>query len=120
MCEEKMYKAYNFDDKFLPYGIFYYVKKVFAEADFVIGNLETTICEEAPYTGEEYKINGKYHCNAPASYLDILKYAGFDMFALSNNHNLDCRGFGNRRNYRRSRKAKVSPYGTVYRPQREG
>ena len=27
MCEEKMYKAYNFDDKFLPYGIFYYVKK---------------------------------------------------------------------------------------------
>ena len=94
MCEEKMYKAYNFDDKFLPYGIFYYVKKVFAEADFVIGNLETTICEEAPYTGEEYKINGKYHCNAPASYLDILKYAGFDMFALSNNHNLDCGALG--------------------------
>lgn len=94
MCEEKMYKAYNFDDKFLPYGIFYCVKKVFAEADFVIGNLETTICEEAPYTGEEYKINGKYHCNAPASYLDILKYAGFDMFALSNNHNLDCGALG--------------------------
>ena len=90
MCEQKMYQAYNYNGKFLPYDIFYYVRKLFQEADFVVGNLETMVCEEAPFTGEQYKIKGKYHCNAPDSYLDILKYAGFDMFAMANNHNLDC------------------------------
>lgn len=90
MCEQKMYQAYNYDETFLPYDIFYYVKKLFKEADFVVGNLETMVCEEAPFTGEQYKINGKYHCNAPDSYLDVLKYAGFDMFVMANNHNLDC------------------------------
>lgn len=90
MCEQKMYKAYNYDGKFLPYDIFYYAKKIFMEADLVAGNLETMICETAPYTGEQYKINGKYHCNAPSSYLDILKYVGFDLFVMANNHNLDC------------------------------
>lgn len=90
MCEQKMYQAYNYGGKFLPYDIFYYVKSIFNEADLVVGNLETMVCESAPYTGEKHKINGKYHCNAPDSYLDILKYAGFDLFTMANNHNLDC------------------------------
>lgn len=90
MCEQKMYQAYNYGGEFLPYDIFYYVKSIFNEADLVVGNLETMVCESAPYTGEKHKINGKYHCNAPESYLDILKYAGFDLFTMANNHNLDC------------------------------
>lgn len=90
MCEERMFNAYNYDGHFYPHNIFYYVKNIFKKADLVVGNLETMIYEDAPYTGERYKINGKYHCNAPKSYLDALKYAGFDLFMLSNNHNLDC------------------------------
>lgn len=90
LCEERMYKAALYDELFHFRSNFRYVKKVFEEADFVIGNLETMIDENAPYTGEVVKIDGKFHNNAPKEYLDGLKYAGFDMLAMSNNHNLDC------------------------------
>lgn len=32
---------------------------------------------------------GGYHCNAPASYLDAIRYAGFDVLVNANNHNCD-------------------------------
>lgn len=55
----------------------------------MIGNLETTVCESSPYTGEQYKVDGKYHCNAPTEFLDAIKRAGFDCLVMSNNHNCD-------------------------------
>lgn len=90
LCEGGMYNAGNYDGHYNFHSCFRYVKDLFKEVDWVIGNLETMICTEAPYTGERYKINNKYHCNAPTEFLEALHYAGFDTFALSNNHNCDC------------------------------
>ena len=90
MGEPKMQQATYFEDMYNFRGSFKYVREIFKDTDFVIGNLETNICTTAPYAREQHKIAGKYHCNSPVEYLDALRYAGFDIFALSNNHNLDC------------------------------
>ena len=89
MCEPTMSEAVFFDGTYCFESCFKYVKPVFAESDFAIANLETMVCEHAPYAHEICKINGRYHCNAPVAYLDALKYAGFDALALANNHNAD-------------------------------
>jgi|GEM_PF-3398727 len=90
MGEPKMQEAAFFGDMYNFRSSFKYVKPIFETADLVVGNLETMICTTAPYAREQHKIAGKYHCNAPVEYLDALRYAGFDIFAVSNNHNLDC------------------------------
>lgn len=55
-------------------------------ADFAVVNLETPVYK-APYSG--------YPCfNSPASYLDALADAGFDLFLTANNHCLDRRDAG--------------------------
>ena len=90
LCEAGMYKAGNYDGYYSFYSCFRYVKNIFSKADWVIGNLETMICQDAPYTGEIHKIEGKYHNNAPLEFLRALKYAGYDTFVCSNNHNCDC------------------------------
>lgn len=74
---------YNFNESFD------YVKSIFEESDFAIGNLETILSSSWPYMVEEIYINDKPNCNAPSRYLDALKYAGFDAFSMSNNHNCD-------------------------------
>ncbi len=89
LCEEKLYNSHRNGDRFFFYNVFSYVSPYLMEADLAIGNLETTICSSAPYTGEQYKIDGKYHCNSPIEFLDAIKGAGFDLLVMSNNHNLD-------------------------------
>lgn len=89
MCEPVMSEAVFFDGKYCFESCFKYMKPVLAESDFVIANLDTMVCEKAPYAHELRKINGRYHCNAPVEYLEALRYAGFDAFALANNHNAD-------------------------------
>jgi len=55
-------------------------------ADYAVVNLETPVAGP-PYSG--------YPCfNAPASYLDALDNAGFDLFLTANNHTLDRRDRG--------------------------
>lgn len=50
-------------------------------ADYAVVNLETAV-SKPPYSG--------YPCfNAPVSYVDALKDAGFDLFLTANNHTLD-------------------------------
>lgn len=89
MCEPAMSEAVFFDGKYVFESCFKYVKPVFAESDFAIANLETMVTEVAPYAHEIHRIDGRYHCNAPVQYLQALRYAGFDAFALANNHNAD-------------------------------
>lgn len=89
LCEEKLYNTHKFSGGFFFDDIFSFVRPVFSGSDLVIGNLETTVCESSPYTGEQYKIDDKYHCNAPVEFLDAIKRAGFDCLVMSNNHNCD-------------------------------
>lgn len=65
------------------------VKDVFSQADFVAGNLECTLSAFAPYMSEEKEVDDKPHCNAPYTYLDALRYAGFDALVTANNHCCD-------------------------------
>ncbi len=90
--------SYNFNDSFK------YVKDIFAKADYVMGNLETAISYSAPYTQATVRpsVNPDIPAeeqppqprilpvlNAPSTYLDALRYAGFDGVATVNNHCAD-------------------------------
>lgn len=89
MCQTRQQEAaatesgYDFRDSFT------YVAPVLAEADLVIGNLEATLSEGAPYMAEAPSVEGKPHLNAPAVFLEALRGAGFDLLVMSNNHNCD-------------------------------
>lgn len=74
---------YNFNESFD------YIQELINSSDYAIGNLETTLSSSWPYMRDETYIENKPNCNAPSRYLDALKYAGFDAFAMSNNHNCD-------------------------------
>lgn len=57
------------------------IKPLVSDADYAVVNLET------PVAGGRYS---GYPCfNAPDTYVDALKRAGFDMFLTANNHTLD-------------------------------
>lgn len=75
--------TYNFN------GCFEYVKSLFSKADFVVGNLEATLCASAPYMSEQTFVDGSPNLNAPANFLEAIRYAGYDMVVMSNNHNCD-------------------------------
>ena len=75
------------DGSFDFYPIFAPAQKLLSEADLLIGNLET------PLAGEAAGYTDDYYCfNAPDSYADAIKKAGFHMVSTANNHTLD-RGF---------------------------
>lgn len=69
------------------YPIFAHAQSLLSEADLLIGNLET------PLAGEAAGYTDDYYCfNAPDSYADAVKKAGFHMLSTANNHTFD-RGF---------------------------
>lgn len=75
--------TYIFNDSFS------YVKQIFLNSDLVIGNLETLTSHSNFYTFEQKILEGSPNCNAPATFLDALRYAGFDAVVTANNHCLD-------------------------------
>lgn len=94
MGEPQIQRANKYGDTYFFHPCFKYVRDTLKASDFAIGNLETTVTDRTPYAGEHHRIDGKYHCNAPESYLDSLRYAGFDAFVNANNHNCDSRAAG--------------------------
>ena len=70
------------------------VKSIFAQADLVVGNLETMIFPNAPYRSEKYVSEQNFHCNAPIEFLYALRLAGIDMLTNANNHDLDTGAIG--------------------------
>ena len=69
--------------------VFQYIKKVFGQADYVVGNLETNISEQFPFSKDLYRVMFKPSLNSPNEYLDALKKAGYDGLVMANNHNCD-------------------------------
>lgn len=90
LCEEKLYKAHCDGENAHFHDVFQFVRPIFKKSDLVIGNLETCVVKDAPYTGEQYKIEGRFHNNAPQAFLDAIREAGFDFLIMANNHSLDC------------------------------
>ena len=93
MCEPKMCRKNRYGDTWFFHPCFQYIRKIFKSSDLVVGNLETTITDQTPYAGEYHVIpvgeRWKYHCNGPESYLDAVRYAGYDVLVNANNHNCD-------------------------------
>lgn len=68
---------------------FAYVREITASADLSIANLETLLAPGWPYMSDEVYINNFNNCNAPSRYLEAVRYGGFDVTAMANNHNCD-------------------------------
>ncbi len=68
-------RSYDFEDSFV------FVKKIFRKADFVIGNLETTLGVK-PYSGYP-------RFSSPPALATALKKAGFTHLVTANNHSTD-------------------------------
>ncbi len=76
-----------------PYKLFEEVKDVLKMGDIVFGNLEGVLCND----GEPAKIPEKgksYLFRMPEKYGEVLKYAGFNVLSLANNHSMDFGRYG--------------------------
>lgn len=70
-------QTYDFSNNFTE------VEKYFASADYVVGNLETTLGGDA-IGARDYPL-----FNTPDSFADAIKSAGFDLVSTANNHCCD-------------------------------
>ena len=68
---------------------FRYVKKLFGQADLVVGNLETLVSKSLPLSKDINYVQTRPYLNAPDSFLDALSYAGYDVLITANNHVCD-------------------------------
>ncbi|MGN0719547.1 MAG: CapA family protein [Anaerovoracaceae bacterium] len=75
--------TWDFSDSFV------YAREILRRGDLVIGNLETMVSQSSPLGMQIHRLEDKPYLNAPASYLDALKYAGYDLLTMANNHNVD-------------------------------
>lgn len=85
MCERPVLKAGKQKDgryDFTP--IFEKIKPMFAESDYVIGNLEFPVAGEDLTYGDSFFV-----FNAPDEYAVAVKEAGIDLVSTINNHTLD-------------------------------
>jgi len=89
MCMASLQKAAMTDGVFNFKKFFRHVRPLLWEADFSMGNLETMLSHTWPYNHE---LSGRLeapYLNAPPTYLDAVRYAGFDAVSMANNHNAD-------------------------------
>ncbi|MBQ3519756.1 MAG: CapA family protein [Clostridia bacterium] len=90
LCQRKQQNAHRKEDGSFDFSaMFAPVKKLFAEADFVVGNLETICDTNLAYMSESITADGLPFLNAPPQFLTALKQAGFDAVCSANNHNCD-------------------------------
>lgn len=90
MCQGRQQEAAKTPDGSFDFTEnFVHVADLFGGVDFVVGNLECTLSESASLMMQEPKVDDSIHCNAPSTYLDALRYAGFDLVTTANNHCMD-------------------------------
>lgn len=89
ICEPRLIRANRYGDSVFFHPLFQYVRSILRQADLAMGNLETNVTDCSPDAGQYHTVAGKYHCNTPESFLEALRYAGFDGFVNANNHNCD-------------------------------
>lgn len=68
---------------------FNYVRDLLGEADFVSGNLESTVSHSSPYTFEMEHVDARPHLNAPEPLLAAIRRAGIDCVTNAQNHVYD-------------------------------
>lgn len=90
MCQSRQQEAAYSNGKYGFTESFSEVRHILDDADLVVGNLETMLSDTSPYMSECDSTEGKPYCNGPSTYLDALRYAGFDALINANNHDADC------------------------------
>lgn len=85
MCEKPLLKAARGKDGIYDFDpVFEAMKDHFAQADYMVGNLETVCAgKEHGYTDHIYNFN------TPDSIIEAIKNSGIDMVTTANNHCLD-------------------------------
>ncbi|HEV7229839.1 MAG TPA: CapA family protein [Bacteroidia bacterium] len=84
MCHVPQYEnSKNADGTYDFNPSFTFVKPYLEQADLTMGNLELT------FAGTDIPLAGYPTFNAPDSYADAVKNAGFDFVVTSNNHSMD-------------------------------
>ncbi len=89
LCQETQIIESELNDGYDFHYAFDLVSPILQNADLCIGNLETPVCDCAPYRTERYVSEQKYYNNAPSAYLEAVADAGFDLVTTANNHDLD-------------------------------
>lgn len=89
MCQTRQQEAAKKGSTYDFTGSFYYLRDLFSKCDLLVGNLEATLCASAPYMSERSYVDGSPHLNSPATFLEALRYAGYDMVVMANNHACD-------------------------------
>ncbi|GEM_PF-1571851 len=74
---------YSFDWNFAQ------IRDLLQQSDVAIANMETMISPSAPYTRETQYVDTRAHLNAPESYLQAVRNAGFDCVIGAQNHAYD-------------------------------
>lgn len=84
MCEPMLLKAAKRPNGYDFTGVFKNVRELFAQSDYVIGNLETPLAgPDAGYTA------GYFSFNTPSDFAAAARDAGVDFLLTANNHCLD-------------------------------
>lgn len=86
MCLPSQQKAVRDEFGFDFNGSYSLVRNILTCSDLSVGNLETILSASNPYAYEEEMVENNPNCNAPSTYLDAVKYGGFDAVVLANNH----------------------------------
>ncbi|MCS7206281.1 MAG: CapA family protein [Leptospiraceae bacterium] len=84
------------------------IKPYLESADITIGNLETTL------PGKRELFSGYPEFGAPDELLDALRWSGFDILTLANNHTIDKKALGVVRTKKRVLEEGLIPLGTYF------
>lgn len=93
-CFDKQFEAAKTESGYDFTYEFDLMRPIFAQADLVVGNMETVLCSYAPYRSEKVVIEENFYCNAPLDFLDAVKKSGIDVLTNSNNHDIDAGAIG--------------------------
>lgn len=84
MCETPLLKSAQKDGKYCFNKVFNKVKPLFADSDYIVGNLET-ICTG----GKNGLTNHIYSFNSPIEFLTAVQKSGVELVTTATNHALD-------------------------------
>ena len=89
MCQTRQQEAARTETGYDFNASFDFVRDFFSTADLLVGNLEATVTPTSPYMAEIIKVENYPHLNAPVTFLEAMRYAGYDLAIMANNHNCD-------------------------------
>lgn len=98
MCTGRQIIEGKTEDGYDFHANFALVSELLSSADLTVGNLETLVMDDSPFSSTADASDGdtrvKYLMNAPTEFLEALRDAGFDVLTLANNHIFDYRAEG--------------------------